>query len=377
MARYGPGAVSRRSLISTRIIPIAIVPASDPILLYGATGYTGRLILAEAVRQGLHPILCGRDAAALAALAEQYGLDYRVARLGDPYGLQHALRDVRVVLHTAGPFSQTAAAMVDACLQSGTHYLDIGGEAAVIDALTRRHAEARRRQIMIMPGAGFDVVPSDCLAAHVAAQLPRAQRLAIGVRGLRLASRGSAKTFIEQAGREILVRRGGLMASVAPGALEHAFDYGEGPQPSVNVTWGDVVTAFYTTGIPNIEVYFESSPLFRTALMASRVLGWPMTTASWQIWMKLHTQWLPDGPSAAERAAVETVIVAEAMDAHGRCVRARLHTPQAYTFTADVAPRLAARALRGDLEVGFQTPARVYGADFVLSLPQVRRENRI
>jgi short subunit dehydrogenase-like uncharacterized protein len=348
---------------------------SDPLLLYGATGYSGRLITQEAVRGGLRPVLCGRNGRALAALAELHGLSYRVARLDDAAELDRALADMRVVLHAAGPFSGTARPMVEACLRSRTHYLDIAGEPAVMEALAQRHAEARRQQIMIMPAVGFDVVLSDCLAAHVAARLPGAERLVFGLRGMTLTSRGSARTFVEQAGRDILIRRNGVLVGVTPESLQHAFDYGDGLRTSVNVTWGDVVAAYYTTGIPNIEVYFEATPLFRNALLASRYIGPLMTTAPWQIWMKTAAEFLPAGPTDEERAAIETVTVAEAHDGRGRCARARLRARQAYTMTSLTAPAIARRVLHGDTESGFQTPGRVYGADFILSFPDVHRED--
>jgi short subunit dehydrogenase-like uncharacterized protein len=351
---------------------------SDPVLIYGATGYTGRLMTRGALELGLRPVLAGRNASKLAALAEPLGLEYRVAPLPDGDCLDAVLRDVRVLLNGAGPFSETARPLVEACLRTGTHYLDITGELAVIESLTHRHAAARRRQIMIMPGAGFDVVPSDCLAAHAARRLPGAVHLALGIRGLVFTTRGSAKTFVEQAGRDIQIRRNGVLTSVVPGSLERRFDYGDGDRASVNVTWGDVSSAYYTTGIPNIEVYFEATPLFRNAVMASRVFGWMLDNALWQAWLKTHADFLlPEGPTEEQRAAVEMVIVAEAEDGRGRRVRCRLRTPQAYTLTGMTAPAIAQRVLQGDLELGFQTPGRVYGPDFVLAFANVSREDLV
>jgi short subunit dehydrogenase-like uncharacterized protein len=348
---------------------------SDPLLIYGATGYTGRLITTAAVALGLRPVLCGRNEAKLEASAAPLGLDYRVAAVAEPDRLSAALRGIEVVLHAAGPFSQTSRPMIDACLGAGTHYLDITGEIPVLEDLVRRHADARARRIMVMPAVGFDVVPSDCLAAHVARRLPAASRLAIGLSGLRFATRGSAKTLAEHAGYGVLVRRHGLITSVPPGSLSRAFDYGAGPRPSLNISWGDVSAAFYTTGIPNIEVYFEATPALRAMLMASRYLGGILATAPWQTWLKACANMLPEGDSEEERAAGAMVIVAEADDETGRRAAARLRTPEAYTFTGITAAAIARRVLQGDLEIGFQTPARLYGPDFVLSLAGVCRED--
>ena len=345
---------------------------ADPLLLYGATGYSGRVILDELLRQGVRPTLGGRDEGKVAPLAERHGLPYRVASLQDSERLQAMLHDVRVVLHAAGPFSATAHLMVAACLRAGAHYLDITGEPTVIERLATRHAEARRRRTMILPGIGFDVVASDCLAAHVAARVPGARRLTLAIRGLELMSRGSALSFVEQAGQPVLVRRGGALTPVPPGELERDFDFGDGPRRCVNVSWGDVVTAYYSTGIPDIEIYFEPPPLFRAALLASRFAGPLATTGPWQVWLKMHADFLPEGPTEAQRAAVRVVLLAE-VEGSGRRASARLHTPQSYSFTGLSAAAIVRRVLSGDLEVGFQTPARVYGPDFVLSLAGVSR----
>lgn len=348
---------------------------ADPLLLYGATGFTGRLILESALALGLRPVLAGRNPDKLAALAAPHGLPWRAASLADATQLDAALAGMRVVLHAAGPFSQTAAPMAAACLRAGAHYLDVTGEIPVIEALASRHAEARARGVMLMPGAGFDVVPSDCLAAHVAARRPGALTLALGVAGLAHATRGSASTLAEHAGVPVNVRRRGAIVPVAPGTLRRRFDFGDGPRECCNVSWGDVAAAYYTTGIPDIAVYFEATPGVEAMLLASRTLGWMLRSAPWQAWLKAHTVLLPEGPSAAERAARDMVIVAEARDASGRAARARLRTPEAYTFTGQVAPAIARRVLRGDCEPGFQTPGRVYGPDFVLAFAGVRRED--
>lgn len=308
-------------------------------------------------------------------MATPLGLEARPAQLTAPDQLAAALRDVRVVLHAAGPFSQTAEPMVQACLQAGVHYLDITGEIAVFEAIARRHAEARGRGIMLMPGIGFDVVPSDCLAAHVAARLPGATRLAIGVAGLRFASRGSAKTIVEQVARGVQVRRAGAITAIPPGTLSRRFDWGRGPEPGDAVSWGDVSSAYFTTGIPNIEVYFAREPALQAILVASRYWGWLLGTAPWQTLLKAGVDILPVGPTDTERAEVRTVMVAEASDDARGVVRARLRTPEVYGFTAVTAAAIAERVLAGDVEWGFQTPARVYGPDFVLGFEGVVRED--
>ena len=345
----------------------------DRLMIYGATGYTGRLIADRAMRLGLRPVLGGRDGVKLAALAQSLGLDYRTVRLDQSDALRHALRDVKVVLHVAGPFSATAAPMLDACLQCGAHYLDVSGEIAVIEQIAGRDAAARARGIMMMPATGFDVVTSDCLAASVAARLPGATRLALGFSAFRFATRGSVKTMTETEG--VFVRRDGAIVAVPPGSRERDFDFGAGPRRALNVTWGDVASAYYTTGIPNVEVYFEATPLLRGMLAASRFLGPMLRAGASRTVLERWLDLLPAGPSDAQRAAERTTIVAEVSDGRGGRAEARVHAPEPYSFTALSAAALAGRALAGDVEPGFQTPARVYGSELVRAFDGVTVED--
>ncbi len=346
---------------------------SDPLLVYGANGFTGRLITLEAVRRGLKPVLGGRNAPALAAMAKDLRLLYRVARLDDPNQLDRALDGVRVVLHAAGPFAETAAPMLAACLRNGAHYLDISGELPTYATSVAQDGDARRRQIMIMPGVGFDVVPSDCLAAHLARRLPGADELAIAIKGLVQATRGSARTLASYAGTAPIIRRHGTLVSVP--WLERCFDFGDGPERALCISWGDVVAAFYTTGIPNISVFFDTFPLREMVLRLGRSFGDILQLPVWQTWLRTALELFMEAPARREHDATTLVVVAEVADTHGRRAVARLRTPEAYSFTATTAATIAARVLDGDYEIGWQTPGRVFGPDFVLDFPGVQRED--
>jgi short subunit dehydrogenase-like uncharacterized protein len=343
---------------------------ADPLLIYGATGYTARLIIDEVRRLGVTPILAGRNGPALAALGAELGLPWRVARLDDATRLDAILQDVDVVVHAAGPFGDTAAPMLAACLRNRANYLDIAGELPAFAASSARDAEARARAIMVMPGVGFDVVPSDCLAAYVANRCPGADDLAIGIRGLAQATRGSARTLASYAGTPPVVRRDGELRSVP--WQEREFDFGRGPERSVCISWGDVVSAFHTTAIRNISVYFDIFPGRELSLAASHLMGSILQLPVWQTWLRTMSELVMDAPTGNE---TELAVVAEATDRRGRRAAARLRTPDAYRFTARTAAEIARRVLGGDFEVGWQTPARVYGPDFVLGFPGVERED--
>jgi short subunit dehydrogenase-like uncharacterized protein len=376
LAKPGRGSPGRCLAVALRFVPAPVCAAMpDSLLIYGATGYTGKLLAHAARERGLATVLCGRSEEKLRSLGDELQLEFRVAGLGEPEGLDRALVGVDAVLNAAGPFSSTASWVVDACLRAGAHYLDVSGEAAVIETLSRRGNEAKQRNLMLMPAIGFDVVPSDCLAAHAVRRSTGARRLFIGVSGLTLLSRGSARTIIEQLDEPVWVRREGDLERVPPASLARVFDYGAGPRLSFAVSWGDVASAYFTPGVPDITVYFEATAAVRTHNTLLQLFGWAVPFTPWQALLKASAEWLPEGPTDRERAGREAVIVVEVESRGGEVVRSRLRTPEAYSFTALAAPAIAARVLAGDVEPGFQTPARVYGPDFVLSLPGVFRED--
>lgn len=348
---------------------------SEPFLIYGATGYTARLLARAAITRGFRPILCGRSEARVAAVADSLGLPYRVAALDG--GLADAIGDVKVVVNAAGPFEGTFGPVVDACLAKGAHYLDISGEIPAIEGVARRGAEARARGVMLMPAVGFDVVPSDCLALHVTRRLRSATSLRIAVTGLDVGSRGSLRTVANGVGRAVLVRRGGALTGIEPGSLRRQFDFGHGARDTFALSWGDVATAHYSTGVPNITVFYEAIAEIRWMTAVNRSFAWLLATPPGRRMMDLNIDMLPEGPTEAQRALGRCTIVAEAEDARGHVSRARLHTREAYTFTCESTLEIVERIQHGDMEPGFQTPARVYGPDFVLRFDGVVREDLV
>src|SRR5262245_60401783 len=227
-------------------------------LIYGANGYTGALIARAAVVRGHRPVLAGRNAETLAALAAELGVEYRVFALDVPGQVAAEISGMQAVLHCAGPFAHTYSPMADACLHAGVHYLDITGEVAVFEGLVARSAAAQAAGVMLLPGVGFDVVPSDCLAAHLKRRLPSATHLALGFQSLGRVSRGTATTMAENIHRGGLVRRDGVLRRVPAAWKTRVIDFGTGPVKAITIPWGDLSTAFHSTAIPNIEVYMAA-----------------------------------------------------------------------------------------------------------------------
>jgi short subunit dehydrogenase-like uncharacterized protein len=344
-------------------------------LIYGANGYTGALIAQEAAARGHQPVLAGRNAVALAALASTLGLEHRSFALDNLGVIVEGIQGAAVVLHCAGPFAQTFRAMTDACLRTGTHYLDITGEVAVFEALAARDAEAKAKGVMLLPGAGFDVVASDCLAAHLKRRLPTATQLALGFSSLGRMSRGTATTIVENIGGGGLVRQAGILRSVPAAWKTRVIDFGNGPIKVMSIPWGDVSTAYYSTGIPNIEVYTAAPFGQRLAVRASRYLRWLLGSSLMQKFLKRRIRARPPGPTAAERSTGRSFLWGEAVDAAGHKAVSRLRGPEAYTLTVHAALAVVERVLAGEVLPGFQTPSRVYGPDFVLELQSVVRED--
>jgi short subunit dehydrogenase-like uncharacterized protein len=345
---------------------------TGPWLLYGANGYTGGLVARLAATRGHRPILAGRNAGEVCALSEELGLERRLFSLDEPRRIDEALAGVNVVLHCAGPFSRTSRPMADACLRTRTHYLDVTGEVGVFETLAGRDAEARAAGVMLLPGCGFDVVPSDGLAVHLKARLPGARRLALAYASFGRVSRGTATTAIEGLGGG-LVRRGGVLTPVTSAWKTRRVDFGYGERTAVTVPLGDLSTAWHSTAIPDIEVYFAAPLGLRALFAASRYVGPLFAWSAVRRFLTARVRAGAPGPTEEERRRGRAFVWGEVEDDTGRRATSRLATPDAYTFTARAALAVVERVLAGGAPAGFQTPAKAYGADFVLGLEGVTR----
>jgi short subunit dehydrogenase-like uncharacterized protein len=345
------------------------------LIVYGANGYTGTLVAELAAERRLPLTVAGRRADEVAALGNRLAVEPRIFALDDPSAIDRGISGATVVLNCAGPFSRTAAPLAAACLRARAHYLDVTGEIGVFEVLSKLDAQARAANIMILPGAGFDVVPSDCLAAHVHHRLPAATHLRLAFQAGSRMSRGTAVTSIEAAGQGGLVRRDGMLTPVPAGHETIEVDFGRGPRKAIAIPWGDVFTAHLTTGIPNIGVFIAVPGRVRMALRLTRLLGPLLATAPVQGMLKARVRAGAPGPSAEQRRTGRSLLWGEARDPSGNAVVSRMQTPEGYELTRLTAVAIAERALAGLAVPGFQTPARAFGKDFVLGFPGVQRED--
>lgn len=343
------------------------------LLIYGAYGYTGTLTAHLAKERGVDVVLAGRNADKLNGLAAPLGFEARAFEVDE---IAAHLDGVGAVLHCAGPFSSTVGPVLQACLDHRVHYLDITGEIEVFEAVAARDAEAKAAGIVAMPGVGFDVVPTDCLAAYVCGQVPEATELVLAFANDGGMSRGTAATMAESVGLPGKIRKNGQIIDVPPIHETRVLDFGAGGQRTCGaIPWGDVSTAFYTTGVGNIMTMMAMPLGMRLGAQASGLLGGLLQTKGVQRWLNAKIREKISGPSESRRKRTVTYVWGEARAENGRSATARLVTPEGYTLTADSSLRIAAKVLAGDVESGFWTPARAFGADFVLECDGVTRED--
>ena len=346
---------------------------SSLLMIYGATGYVGEHVARTAGRLGLKAIVAGRDAAKLDHIARETGLERRAFGLDDPAAIDSALNSIAVVLNCAGPFKYTAEP-VEGCLRSRARYLDITGEIPVYEAIQARDVQAKARGVMLLPGVGFDVVPTDCLAQHLKQRLPSATRLRLAFQSVGPAGLppGTQRTAIELLNYGDRVRRNGKVVRPQTGRGTISVDFGAGPVNAVRVPWGDVFTAYFSTGIPDIEDYVAAPPALQRQLAIGRMI------APWTKWAPIRNLLLMavrPGPSAELRARTRTHVWGEVADEQGRRAVSRLHGPEAgLVWTTITALGAARKALNCAAKAGYQTPASAFGKDFVLEGEGVTRE---
>lgn len=351
--------------------------SSNSFLLYGANGYTGELIARFAHQYQLQPILAGRNRAAIEKLATKLQLPFRIVDLQNTTELHHALRDVQLVVHAAGPYDLTAKPMIEACMQTQTHYIDLNGDADVFEILKGYDAKAKEKNIMVLPGAGFDVVPTDCLAVWLKNRLPNATQLKIAfvILGSRL-SRGTSLTTLQKLGQPGAVRKNGVLVAEPVGKRGIWVDFPEDRQRAfmMSIPWGDISTAYFSTGIPDIETYTGISRATWLFLKTQGLFNWLLRTAFMHRCIKKIITSQSPGPDDACRSKAVSLVWGQVTNADGQTLTARLRCPEAYTLTALSVLVIAARVLNGDFRPGYQTPASAYGEDLVMEIPGVTRQ---
>ncbi len=346
-------------------------------LIYGATGYTGRLVVANAVQRGHRPVLGGRSVEKLRPLANTFGLDYAACDLGDSKRLEEIVADFDLVSHLAGPHAQTFEPMVRACLDGSTSYLDVSGELSVLRAMEAYRSEAEDRGVALLPGAGFLATASDCCVRYAAEHLSRPIRLDVAVASSAKTSPGTAKTILQMLPAGVFVRTDGELVRRPLGRGARRVTFLDRDRPVIPAPLADLITAYRTTGIGNISTYVAVPgaiiPLTRAlGPAAEKLLSLPVV----QSFLSSLAGRFVRGPNAEDRRAGRSYIWVRATDESGTNAEVWLQTSGSYSFTSHAVVRAAERMLT-DHPTGLLTPAQAFGSDFVLDIPETVRRERI
>ncbi|MEO0899406.1 MAG: saccharopine dehydrogenase NADP-binding domain-containing protein [Bacteroidota bacterium] len=345
-------------------------------LLYGAYGYTGSLIIEMAKDYGLTPILTGRNEAKLIPWAEKTSYEYMAFSLDDNDALDKALSQVDVVLHAAGPFKYTAKPMMEACIRNKVHYLDITGEIETFELGHSFDQQAKKANIMVMPGVGFDVVPTDCMAAYLKAHMQDATHLQLAFANIGGAmSHGTSLTMVESLGEKGAKRKDGKIVPVPIGHAGMMVPFMAKDYYCMAIPWGDVSTAYYTTGIPNVETFTRTKPETHRMVKFQGAFSWLLRSSLVKNYMKKQIEARPAGPNPEKRAKASSHIWGKVWNEKGEEKQARMVTPEGYTLTAITSLMITKKVLEGNWKAGHLTPAGMYGADLIMEVDGVEREN--
>ncbi len=341
-----------------------VQPERPRWMIYGANGYTGKLIAEEAVRRGLRPVLAGRDRETLEALGARLGCEVRVFPLDDREALLGGISDMRAVLNCAGPFVHTWEAMVSACLETRTHYLDIDGEIPVLEAIYALDPLARNCGVTLLPGAGFDVTPTDCLAAALHKDMPQATHLMLAFTGAIHQSPGTWRATLEALPRGGMLRRDGKLVPIRHVEHLELLEFDNGERWCMSIPWGDLASAWRSTGIPNIEVFGGTGRLAALSMRAirgiTRFLNRRLLRA-----LETFAHAVARGPSERQRRDGNYHILGEVRDASGARLRKWMITPEGYTTTVLTSLALVDLMLSGVVPHGALTPSQAAGCELL------------
>ena len=333
------------------------------LLLYGATGYTGRLFARELLNNNIQPILAGRSER-VESIATEFNCHHRIFALDDYNIIDQNLQDVHLVANLAGPFNLTQNPLVQSCIQTGTHYIDISGEVPQMESAFMFDQQAKGAEIMIMPGAGFGVVPTDIAAALAKDHLPDANYLRIAYATEGGVSRGTLKTILKDVEKPGFIRKYGKWEQANPASKQMDFSVKGQYFTAVYNPWrADLFTAYVSTLIPNIEMY-TVFPGIIVKMMQGKML-----------WLRdfilnYGLKFLPDGPSKKNLKKGSAIIHVEAGNEQDSVVHVNLLGPEAYLFTVKTLLKTSERILNGQLISGTQTPS-VYGRDLIEDICEI------
>lgn len=343
------------------------------IIIYGSYGFTGELIVEESLSKNLSILLSGRNEEKLKSQSSETGYPYKAIDLNNHNALVELLKEGEVLINAAGPFINTAMQMIEACLDAKIHYLDINGDIKVFELIKEFDTKALEAGIMLMPGTGFDVVPTDCVAMQLKNKMQDATHLKIAFANIRGGiSHGTATTVASRLGEKAMKRVDGKLMPISLGKNGMWVDFGEKKLFTMSIPWGDISTAYASTEIPNIESYMSVKPIVYKLLIFQGLINWLLRTQFIRRWVQNKIDSKPNGPNFEERKKSYSLVWAEVKNQKGETLSTRIRTPEAYNLTATASLLIAEKVLSGNFKTGFQTPAKAYGENLVFEIEGVQ-----
>lgn len=343
------------------------------IVIYGSYGYTGKLISEIASGSEIPVLLSGRNEQKLRILSDELNLPFKKASLDSESEMDALLGDATVVIHCAGPFVKTWSAMAKACIRNGCHYLDITGEIIVFETLKAIGEKFKEQNLLVMPGVGFDVVPTDCMAFYLHGRMPNATALELAFMGIGGAvSRGTARTMVENLGTGGVVRRDGELKSVPAAFKTKEIDFTVQKRSAVSIPWGDISTAYTSTGIKDITVYMAAPKSVIRGLKWSNYLKLFLQTETVKNFFRKKIDQRPEGPDEVQRETGTSYIWGKVENEKGENIEAIFQTAEGYRLTAEMSWRIAKKVFRGKMKAGYQTPSSLFGWELIFEHPDTK-----
>jgi len=343
------------------------------VLLYGANGFSGKLILKEAQKQGVELVIAGRNKKEIKKASDEFNFPYRIASLDNDLEINDMLKDIDCLFNAAGPFSQTTKPLIKACIAMGIHYVDLSGEIDDYIAVHSHNKTAIENNVMLLPGVGFDIVPTDCLGLYTSKKIKDPSELNFYIKGFDDISSGTATTAIEAIGKGIRFRKDGKIVR-AKKTETVKINYNEKNEAYLLSTWGDIFTSYLTTKIKNIKVYFKSSLFNKSYIL---LLHYLESIYKYNFMKKPLFFWasMQKGPSQEKMDTGTIEIIAEAKNSLGESAATHLVLPEGYIFTALSSVMIIKKIQDGIIKPGFHTPAQLFGEDFILEVEGTSRSD--
>ncbi len=340
-------------------------------MIYGAYGFTGSLLAKIAADKGFKPVLAGRDALKTKRLALSLGLDFKVFSLDEDSIIEKNLKDIDLLYNLAGPYCKTAPTMVEACLRTKTHYMDLTGDIEIYDFLYSLDKVAIENEILIMPGVGFNVIATECVAAHTVQKLSTCDHLDIVMATQAKPSKGTFKQMIA------LLPRGGYeienheLKRRNIGKSDIKIKYPDKRRTPFSIPIGELIACHKSLNIANIRVHYamSSSWVRMTETMIDIIAKFSGKNYGKKVLSNFASNYIK-GPDETSMLHDKAYVYAKASSDLGVYAETMIKTPEPYYFTALITLKVIQKVLDGEYK-GALTPVEAFGSSIIFEVEGV------